>query len=128
MSSANNDTSFICQESFLPNNVSTCLRYIDTPSCVQTGRASHLNFVCVVADPHVIGVSGFSLPQPDSLTSSPFLCTLQNCPIRAQDYNATASGVAGTNAGTAASKVSKSSLTFSSVLVLVLLASQVALF
>ncbi|GJJ71541.1 hypothetical protein EMPS_03891 [Entomortierella parvispora] len=130
-----NNTAFICQESFQPNNVTSCLRYTKLKKCVKDGQANHLNFLCV--DANSIAVGGSVTPAPANMTLTPFMCTLESCPTQAPESNSTKgsgdggkknSTSNGKSAGTRASTVSEKTLTLSGALVLALLVSQMVIF
>ncbi|KAG0000267.1 hypothetical protein BGZ80_005067 [Entomortierella chlamydospora] len=126
---------FICQESFYENNTSSCMRYSKLKACIKDGTMNHLNFYCVGQDTISIGGSGPS-PLPTTFNMTVFNCTMDSCPIEAPAENSTkpAGGKKG-NGNNSSSSASKSDafknndkkLTLSGLLVLVLMASQLAL-
>ncbi|KAG0201413.1 hypothetical protein BGX28_005770 [Mortierella sp. GBA30] len=130
--SAVNSTSFICQESFLPDNTTSCLRF-DTPKrCEKHGLANNLTFLCVASNTISIGPYG-PKPLPTTFNTTVYECTLDSCPNEAPAKNDTGKGgkkggSTGSSSGAdVAATLADKKLTYSGLLVLGLIASQMLL-
>ncbi|KAF9428397.1 hypothetical protein BGZ94_002537 [Podila epigama] len=71
---------WVCQEKFLPNNTTSCMRYPKIKRCVKEGLASGQTFLCVDHDSISVGGSG-PTPLPEGIV--PFLCSVDSCPQEA---------------------------------------------
>ncbi|KAG0367402.1 hypothetical protein BGZ54_003930 [Gamsiella multidivaricata] len=126
-----NPTSFICQESFLADNTTSCLRYTKLKRCVKDGNNNHLNFHCVGGNSISIGGSGPS-PLPTNINMTVFQCTMESCPNEApQDGSSKGKGgkkgSSGSSSGSGSPNGGDKRLTMSGLLVLALIVSQLVL-
>ncbi|KAG0055379.1 hypothetical protein BGZ83_008771 [Gryganskiella cystojenkinii] len=113
---------FICQETFLANNATSCLRYTKLKHCVKDGQEMRGNFLCVGAN--TISVGGSVQPLPANLTLTPFMCTMDSCPTQAPEKEKKKDK----SNSTGSSVVSEKTMTLSGALVLALVLSQMMMF
>ncbi|KAG0025768.1 hypothetical protein BGZ81_006856 [Podila clonocystis] len=77
-----NAVTWVCQESFHPDNTTSCIRYPKLKRCVKEGLANNLTFLCVDHDSIAVGGSG-PVPLPAGIV--PFQCTVAACPQEAPE-------------------------------------------
>ncbi|KAG0347587.1 hypothetical protein BG004_007421 [Podila humilis] len=75
-----NPVTWVCQETFHPDNTTSCIRYPKLKRCVNEGLASNMTFMCVDHNSISVGGSG-PVPLPAGIT--PFMCTTEACPQEA---------------------------------------------
>ncbi|KAF9952460.1 hypothetical protein BGZ72_006272 [Mortierella alpina] len=126
-----NPATFVCQESFHPDNTTSCLRFPKLKRCEKEGIKNNLTFLCVGANTIAIGASN-PKPLPDKIAMSVFQCNMESCPNEAppKEKKGGDKKGAGSNtssgAGVAATLTDKN-LSYSALFVLGLIVSQLVI-
>ncbi|KAF9284205.1 hypothetical protein BGZ68_004836 [Mortierella alpina] len=128
-----NPATFVCQEVFHADNTTSCLRYPKLKRCEKEGKYNNLTFMCVGANTIAIGAFN-PKPLPDNIAMAVFQCTTESCPNEASPKEKKGGDTQGASSNptngagvTAAATLTNKNLSYSSLLVLGLIASQLLL-